>query len=225
MLPTPGLLDTLEWPRIPCLTYRKLAATQLPDAASAAHDAASGVYQSKAQGMATPSNKPRDIKDLKARLGRTMTPGQVGGSAPPGPGPGASVPAPKVGGSLPPPAVRNPLSGAPMPGAHASVPAPPFAQPGRGPAQASRPAGPMASHAPAGRPAAAPFDVMATPQQAIVEKKVKLVIDDSAVKSSESQVGQSHPGRDRPRPRPRRRLRRRQHRRGQQAVQHGRPRR
>ena len=39
--------------------------------------------------MATPSNKPRDIKDLKARLGRTMTPGtpgQVGGSAPPGPG-------------------------------------------------------------------------------------------------------------------------------------------
>jgi hypothetical protein len=147
-------------------------------------DTASGVHQSKAQGMATPSNKPRDIKDLKARLGRTMTPGQVGGSAPPGPG--ASVPAPKVGGSLPPPAVRNPLSGPPVPGAQASVPAPPFAQPGRQQAQPSRSPGPMHSaHAPAGRPAAGPFDVMATPQQAIVEKKVKLVIDDSAVKSSE----------------------------------------
>lgn len=140
--------------------------------------------------MATPSNKPRDIKDLKARLGRTMTPGQPGGSMQPT-GPGASVPPPSVGGSLPPPAVRGPASGAPIPGARTSVPAPPFAQPA-GPARPqSQPPRPGAAaglnQAPGARPAPAnPFDIMgAAPAPATMEKKVKLVIDDSAVKESE----------------------------------------
>lgn len=141
--------------------------------------------------MATPSNKPRDIKDLKARLGRTMTPGQVGGSAPPGPG--ASVPPPAVGVQLPQPGARLP-GGLPAPGAPgASVPAPPFAQPG---APSMRPQQPQARlpgalPAPSGAPPAAarpaaggPFDFAAAGPVA-VEKKVKLVIDDSAIKESE----------------------------------------
>jgi hypothetical protein len=144
--------------------------------------------------MATPSNKPRDIKDLKARLGRTMTPGQAGGSMPPvGPG---SLPAPSVGGSLPPPAVRGPATpaGAPFPGAPGSVPAPAFSQPARPASQQPSPSrrpGPLPgvpgfsapAPAPAARPAAGPFEVGA-PVQA-VEKKVRLVIDDSAVKEDE----------------------------------------
>ncbi len=138
--------------------------------------------------MATPSNKPRDIKDLKARLGRTVTPGQVGGSMPPV-GRGGSVPPPVAGGSVPPgmrPPIGNPL-------APASVPAPPFAgptsqQPGaRLPQPVARPGAapvPGAAPAPAARPAGvAPFDVMAP--AVVAEKKVRLVIDDSAVKEDE----------------------------------------
>ncbi|MDH5674643.1 MAG: hypothetical protein OEZ06_21120 [Myxococcales bacterium] len=136
--------------------------------------------------MATPSKKPRDIKNLKARLGRTVTPGQSGiggpaaappgGSVPPGglPLPGATpapggLPAPALGG-LPAPAIGGTPAG--IPGA---VAAPPFAQPA---APAAQPA------APAAKPAAAsPFEVAAAP--AFTEKKVTLVIDDSAVKDDE----------------------------------------
>jgi hypothetical protein len=94
--------------------------------------------------MATPSNKPRDIKNLKARLGRTITPGQAGapgapGSFPPGgpaaPGAGAGagqapVPPPMVGGGLP----GAPQASVPPPavpgGGFPGLGAPPFARPG-----------------------------------------------------------------------------------------------
>src|SRR5688572_17229478 len=92
--------------------------------------------------MAEPSNKPRDIKNLKARLGRTITPGQVGGSMPPlgsaPPAPGGSLPPPNLRGSVPPPVVGNPLAGPginPLGGSpmgmprNNSVPTPAFAQP------------------------------------------------------------------------------------------------
>lgn len=144
--------------------------------------------------MAEPSNKPRDIKNLKARLGRTMTPGQVGSMPPTGsvpPGPGGSLPPPPVRGSVPPPTLGNPMAnpfGAPSGppgGMPRSVPAPPFGAPGGGP---SRPAptmpGALPSAAPGGRaPAASPFEVAAPAQ--VGEKKIRLVIDDSAVKEDE----------------------------------------
>src|SRR5689334_11290395 len=153
---------------------------------------------SKARGMTAPSNKPRDIKDLKARLGRTVTPGTPGVSAPPM-GPGASVPPPAVSGSGAPPGIRSPLGGAPFPGAPGSVPAPPFAQPGRPMGQVPgappgarlpMPGAPLPQPAPSVRPGVGPaapagrgpLDVMAPAQ--VTEKKVRLVIDDSAVKDS-----------------------------------------
>jgi hypothetical protein len=142
--------------------------------------------------MATPSNKPRDIKDLKARLGRTMTPGQAGVPTPSAPpGPGGAVPPPAVGMQLPQPGAR--LPGAPVPGAPgASVPAPPFAQPGSmrpqqpapGRALGGLPVPGGAPPAAAARPVGGPFDFAAAAPVA-VEKRVKLVIDDSAVKESE----------------------------------------
>ena len=146
--------------------------------------------------MAEPSNKPRDIKNLKARLGRTITPGQVGGSMPPlgsaPPAPGGSLPPPNLGRSVPPPGVGNPLGGpavnplggnplggAPMGAPRSGVPTPAFAQP--------RPAAAQAAPAPqAAAPravAASPFDIAAP--VAVAERKVRLVIDDSAVKEDE----------------------------------------
>jgi len=146
--------------------------------------------------MAEPSNKPRDIKNLKARLGRTITPGQVGGSMPPlgsaPPAPGGSLPPPNLGRSVPPPSVGNPLGGpmgnplagnplggAPMGAPRSGVPTPAFAQPR--PAAHAAPA-PQASAAPRAA-AASPFDIAAP--VAVAERKVRLVIDDSAVKEDE----------------------------------------
>lgn len=160
--------------------------------------------------MATPSNKPRDIKNLKARLGRTITPGQAGapGSLPPGavPAPG-QVPPPVMGGglpapqgSVPPPALPGggfpglgaPPFGARPPGASGRAPAAPnpFAptpsplQPGGAPA-----APPAARQSrPASAPSAAPrVDPFAAASAASIPqaKKVTLVIDDSAVKEDE----------------------------------------
>jgi hypothetical protein len=146
--------------------------------------------------MAEPSNKPRDIKNLKARLGRTITPGQVGGSMPPlgsaPPAPGGSLPPPNLRGSVPPPVVGNPLAGPgmnPLGGSamggmprNNSVPTPAFAQP------RPAPGAPMGMMAPAAAPqpraaAASPFDIAAP--VAVTERKVRLVIDDSAVKEDE----------------------------------------
>ncbi|HEX7478354.1 MAG TPA: hypothetical protein VF331_11145 [Polyangiales bacterium] len=163
--------------------------------------------------MATPSNKPRDIKNLKARLGRTITPGQAGsgvGSSPSFP-PGGSVPPPSVrdplggpvGGpvrgpaSVPPPAMQPPRSSpgsvpAPgsFPGAPGSFPggiaAPAFATRQPTPQPAARQLVPSA-RAPMAAPApAARFDPLAAAApSAIQTKHVTLVIDDSAVKEDE----------------------------------------
>ena len=161
--------------------------------------------------MATPSNKPRDIKNLKARLGRTITPGQAGapGSLPPGAVPGqGSVPPPLMGGgapgaNVPPPAVpgggfpglgappfgrapgaaaRAPgLPGAPAPNPFAPAPSPmmPGGVPGARPSQK-----PAASAAGAAAPRVDPF-ASASAAAVAANKKVTLVIDDSAVKEDE----------------------------------------
>jgi hypothetical protein len=142
--------------------------------------------------MATPPNKPRDIKNLKARLGKAATPAV---SAPPAASPFSAPPGASPFGSAPPasspfgtPAAK-PASGAsvPAPG-RASVPpaavqpisapggivAPPFARP------QAQPTAKAKSTAPAG--GASPFDRAAP---VIAERKVTLVIDDSAVKEDE----------------------------------------
>ena len=143
--------------------------------------------------MAEPSNKPRDIKNLKARLGARehrswvarcharVAPGS--GSLPP-PNLGRSVPPPTMGNPLGGPAV-NPLSGGPMGmPRNNSVPTPAFAQPrpaphGMAPQQGMAPQ--MAAQPRAA--AASPFDIAAP--VAVTERKVRLVIDDSAVKEDE----------------------------------------
>ena len=153
--------------------------------------------------MAEPSNKPRDIKNLKARLGRTITPGQVGGSMPPlgsaPPVPGGSLPPPNLRGSVPPPTLGNPLGspmgnplgspmgnplgGQPMGGMprNNSVPTPAFAQ--QRPAAAAPMGMPGAAPQQPRAAAASPFDIAAP--VAVAERKVRLVIDDSAVKEDE----------------------------------------
>lgn len=154
--------------------------------------------------MATPSKKPRDIKNLKARLGRTITPGQAGApGAGPGMPPGGSVPPPAVGGGLPAPVV----GGAPQPG-RPSRPPNPFGAPVPAPTPSGRPpaagipgAAPggappgAAPRTPSGRPAApgagSPFAPAAAPP--VGERKVTLVIDDSAVK--EDEIGRKSRGR------------------------------
>lgn len=165
--------------------------------------------------MATPSNKPRDIKNLKARLGRTITPGQTGtpGGAFPGtPGglPGGSVPPPVVGGGFPgapaggqppatggvPGAASNPF-GRPLPTPGAAVRSPlggsvPPGLPGA-PAAPGQPAGraSVPGGAPSGAPRVDPF--AAASGAAAGAKRVTLVIDDSAVK--EDEIGRKSRGR------------------------------
>lgn len=153
--------------------------------------------------MAESERKSRDIKNLKARLGRTVTSGQGGkpASAPP-PAAGGSVPPAARVGSWPPvtgkssrppasglsnkpssPSGRLPAPGGvtlPKPGSGAlpapgGIAAPPFAQP---PQQEQKPA-------PTAQRSADPFAQQAT--AAAGEKKVTLVIDDSAI--SESEIG------------------------------------
>jgi len=140
--------------------------------------------------MSDATNKPRDIKNLKARLGKTMTPGQaaqqpgqrapsmppLGGSAPPF---GAPVPRPA---SMPPGAGSAPPFGSaparPLTPPVGGVPVPSFAQPKPAPAAAAPAAAPRRVDpfgAPAGRTATA------APEQ----RQVRLVIDDSAVDESE----------------------------------------
>jgi hypothetical protein len=157
--------------------------------------------------MATPSNKPRDIKNLKARLGRTITPGQTGtpGGIPGAPNPQGAVP----GATVPPPVVGGGFPGVPgQPGQPSAPAASPYgrpagAQPSRsplgGPAAgnplgqtgAARPApgNPLGQTGAAAAPAAGggrvdPFAI-STPPAAAAQKRVTLVIDDSAVKEDE----------------------------------------
>jgi len=138
--------------------------------------------------MASPPNKPRDIKNLKARLGRTITPGQTGGapSAPGFPGaapsglPGAvpaAMPTPAPGSVPAPGRVPMPLSspgGLPAP-VMGGVPQPVIGRPQSRPPTAN----PMGAAAPAA--ARSPFGQAA----AAYEKKVTLVIDSSAVNEEE----------------------------------------
>jgi hypothetical protein len=170
--------------------------------------------------MATPSNKPRDIKNLKARLGRTITPGQAGtpGAFPGTPGsapvPGASVPPPVMGGGFPgAPAGGTGAPGLPAPGGigglgGAAPGSTPFGRPLPAPSAAVRPplggqsapAG-AASGQPAARqsvPGAAPSArvdpfAAASGAQVAAAKRVTLVIDDSAVKDDE--IGRKSRGR------------------------------
>ena len=127
--------------------------------------------------MADQQKKPRDIKDLKARLGRTVVPGQQ----PKGPGglPAPAIPAPMggvmpgVGGVVPPPAVRPPPGAGPAPipapvlPSGAPVAVPPFMQPQR----QQRPATSNNPFAP-GQASAGP-------------REVRLVIDERPVDDSE----------------------------------------
>jgi hypothetical protein len=150
--------------------------------------------------MATPSNKPRDIKNLKARLGRTITPGQTGQTgAPGGAFPGQPGPLP---GSVPPPLVGGGFPGTPGPsapsGGMGGIPgSAPFGKPLPAPNAAIRsplsgPAAPTGgAPAPTARasvPGSAPrIDPFASASGAAIaaNKRVTLVIDDSAVKEDE----------------------------------------
>lgn len=134
--------------------------------------------------MASPGKKPRDIKNLKARLGRTITPGQAGL---PTPAPGAvpAVATPPIGsippGATPAPgALPTPAPGAltaPSAGVPGAIAAPPFAQ------KAAADAAPAAA-APAKAKSADPF-AAADAATIAASKKITLVIDDSAVDQSE----------------------------------------
>jgi len=140
--------------------------------------------------MSDATNKPRDIKNLKARLGKTVTPGQIGQPgprAPSAPPTGGSAPAfgapPPRPVSMPPGGGSAPAFGAPVarplsaPSApKVGVPVPSFAQPKAAPvaatpAQPARPADPFAASSGRGVVAA--------------EKQIRLVIDGSAVDESE----------------------------------------
>ena len=157
--------------------------------------------------MATPSNKPRDIKNLKARLGRTITPGQTGQPGIPGaPGavPGASVPPPIVGGGFPgvpgqPGQPGQPGAPAPQGAAPSPYGRPAGAQPSRSPLGGpAAPGNPLGAPPSAGRPSVPggaarvdPFAASAAPTVGS-QKRVTLVIDDSAVK--EDEIGRKSAG-------------------------------
>ena len=97
--------------------------------------------------MSSPTNKPRDIKNLKARLGRTITPGQAGM---PGAAPGAGSVPPSAPGGFP-GAPGGPFGSAPGGVPRASRP-PGAGNPFGGPAGVPRPSAPPG----AARPGSAP---------------------------------------------------------------------
>ena len=126
--------------------------------------------------MADKPKKPKKIKDLKARLGRTIAPntGKGGVVAPPGAAPSK----PEAGGVVPPPGgVVAPPSG---PGAPGGIVAPPFGKK----AEEAKAAAAAAAADPFSSPASGP--VQAGPQE------VRLVLDDSAV--ADSEVGREKKG-------------------------------
>ncbi|MAQ17398.1 MAG: hypothetical protein CMN30_21700 [Sandaracinus sp.] len=132
--------------------------------------------------MADSPKKPKKIKDLKARLGRTIAPNTGGGAVVPPPGAAGGAPgsAPAPGGVVAPPTgggVVPPPSG---PGAPGGIVAPPFGKKAeeQKKAAAAASADPFAS--------AAPAAAAAGPQE------VRLVLDDSAV--ADSEVGREKKG-------------------------------
>ncbi len=131
----------------------------------------------------TDANKPRKIKDLKARLGRTIAPNTPGG------GDDEAVPAPNVGSAaVAPPAVAAsvpPPGGAPAP---PGLPTPKPAVPARGGVGAPPFAPPAAT--PFGQPAAKPSapppsDPFSAAPVAAGPQEVRLVFDERPVEDEE----------------------------------------
>jgi len=119
--------------------------------------------------MAEQPNKPRNIKDLKARLGRTISPQQSGMPSAVPPPTSVSPGAPHPGGAISPPQLGPLGSGLPgplPPGGRPSAPPPAFLT--RSQASASDP---FAAAASAARPPA--------------REQVRLVIDEAAVDAAE----------------------------------------
>jgi hypothetical protein len=113
--------------------------------------------------------------------------GRTGAAGTPAQPAGSPIP-PASGGGLPPPAVGGAYTGTPFPGTASPVPAPAFTQP----TAPGRPVSPPRSqpHAPGGAygstppgRAVSPFDVM--PAAPVEDRKVRIVIDDTAVKDAE----------------------------------------
>ncbi|MEM9861811.1 MAG: hypothetical protein AAF938_09365 [Myxococcota bacterium] len=131
--------------------------------------------------MADEPKKPRKIKDLKARLGRTIapnTPGAAGGEskgavAPPGIAPPGI--APPAGGVAPPKGIVPP----------GGVVAPKAAVPAGSPFAPKQPSAPPPSNDPFAQ---------AAPAAAAGPQEVRLVLDDSAV--DEGEVGKKRRGRN-----------------------------
>ncbi len=130
--------------------------------------------------MSDAPKKPRNLKNLRARLGRTIAPNtqQGGGAAVPPPGvggiPAPGVPAPAA--QPKPAAPAAPPFGAPAQPAAPAPSAAPVAPPFGAPAQPAAPAQP--------KPAADPFGASAP---AAAPQEVRLVIDETPV--DEAEVG------------------------------------
>lgn len=129
------------------------------------------------------ADKPKKKRDLRARLGRTITPKTKGGESPAGP-PGAG------GGPVPPPS----LGGAPAGGAPAGTPAPKGVTPPPS-GVAAPPPGIGTTPAPGGlapppfaqqkAPAAEPADPFASSAPAQQQQVVRLEFDDRPVEDAE----------------------------------------
>ena len=131
--------------------------------------------------MADKPKKPKKIKDLKARLGRTIAPNTGKGAVVPPPGAGGAKPPSGGGGVVPPPSggvVPPPSSGGP--GAPGGLVAPPFGKK----AEEAKKAAAAAS--------ADPFASSPAPSGGGRSQEVRLVLDDSAV--ADSEVGREKKG-------------------------------
>ena len=138
--------------------------------------------------MADKPKKPKKIKDLKARLGRTIAPNTGKGAvvAPPGAG-GARPGAGGDGGVVPPP------GGGVVPPPGGGVVAPPSAAPGAPGGLVAPPFGKKAEEAKKAAAAAAADPFASAPAQPSAgPKEIRLVLDDSAV--SDSEVGREKKG-------------------------------
>lgn len=141
---------------------------------------------------ADPPKKPKDIKDLKARLGRTIAPNTQKAAIPaPAMGPGG-VPAPA---GIAPPAIAAPPGMVPPPGAAVAAP-PSMGGPAPLPGGSAVAPPPFMQRAAAARPAPAPQSAdpfAAGPAQAAGPREVRLVIDEKPVNDAE--IGRKQRGR------------------------------
>lgn len=146
--------------------------------------------------MSEQPKKARDIKDLKARLGRSpqgATPSMPGSGIPaPMPMPGVAGPGIPRGAEVPAPFAPAPgqrPSGPMQTGRSLRPPSDPFAPPSAGqyPSPSGAPPGaPRPSAAPPGRgPGPAPTDPFAAAQPVAQAREVRLIIDDKAVDDAE----------------------------------------